>query len=68
MPEPFYWDNFSDYDDSTLIGVNLTAQEMALILSAVSVLYDVDAWDDSFNYYNDVVPLIETIQFILRNV
>lgn len=64
----FFWDDFSDYDDEILIPVNLTAQEMALILSAVSVLTEVEAWDDSFNYYNDVVPLIETIQFILRNV
>jgi hypothetical protein len=68
MPELFHWDNFTGYDDTTIIPVNLTAREMALILSAISVLTDVDVWGDSFNYYNDVVPMIETIQFILRNV
>lgn len=64
----FYWADFEGYDDTTLIPLNLTQQEMALILSAISTLTDPDVWNDSFNYYNDVVPLIETIQFLLQEV
>lgn len=64
----FHWVDFSGYDDSVLIPINLTAREMALILSAISTLSDPDVWDDSFNYYNQVVDLVETIQNILRNV
>lgn len=40
---------------------------MALILSAISVMDSPDAWSDSFDYYNDVKPLIETIANIFED-
>lgn len=62
----WYWSDFDTYDDQTLIPVNLTQQDMALLRSAISVMDSVDAWGDAFDYYSEVVPLIETIEYLIR--
>lgn len=59
------WSDFDTYDDQTIVPINLTSQEMALIISAISVMDNPDAWVDSFNYYNDAKIVIETIYDIL---
>lgn len=60
------WDFFDNFDDVTLIPINMTAQEMALLRSVVSVMDDVDTWSDEFDFYNDVQPVLETILFLIR--
>lgn len=59
------WSFFEGFDDSTLIPINLTAQEMALLRSAISVMGDVYVWSDAEQYYSDAQPAIETINSLL---
>ncbi len=65
--QPYDWSFFSTWDDQTLIPLNLTAQEMAVLRSVLNQMDDVDAWTDSFDFYNDVVPIIETISTIIAD-
>lgn len=65
--QTYEWSFFSTWDDQTLIPLNLTAQEMALLRSVLNQMDDVNAWSDSFDFYNDVVPLIETINTIIAD-
>ena len=65
--QPYDWSFFSTWDDQTLIPLNLTAQEMAVLRSVLNQMNNVDAWTDSFDFYNDVVPLIETISEIIAD-
>jgi hypothetical protein len=65
--QTYEWSFFSTWDDQTLIPLNLTAQEMALLRSVINQMDDVNAWSDSFDFYNDVVPLIETINTIIAD-
>lgn len=68
MSEEVYdWSFFATWDDQTLIPLNLTAQEMAILRSVLNQMNDVDAWADSFNFYNEVVPIIETISTIIAD-
>jgi hypothetical protein len=64
--DDYEWSFFDGFDDTTLIPVNLTAQEMALLRSAIAVLDNVDVWSDSFDFYNDVQPALETLNYIVR--
>jgi len=61
------WSFFEGWDDEILIPLNLTAREMAVLRTAISFIEDVDVWDDSFDYYNDVVPITEIISFIIAD-
>jgi hypothetical protein len=63
----YFWDNYSGYDDSVLIPLNLTSQEMVILRSVLAEMDNVDVWDDSFNFYNDVQPLIEVIEFLISD-
>lgn len=60
------WSFFDDFDDETLVPVNLTYREMALISSAISSMDNFDLWDTEEDYFNEVIPLIGTILEILR--
>ena len=60
------WSFFDDFDDETLVPVNLTYREMALISSAISSMDNFDFWDTEEDYFNEVIPLIGTILEILR--
>lgn len=64
--DEYEWTFFEGFDNTTLIPVNLTAQEMALIRSAIAVLDNVYAWSDAEEFYSDAQPAIETIAFIVR--
>lgn len=65
--EEYDWAFFDTWDDVTLIPLNLTAREMAILRSVINNMHNVDAWTDSFDYYNDVVPLLETINTIIAD-
>lgn len=65
--ELYDWDFFSTWDDSTLIPVNFTAQEMALLRSVISVMDNVETWSDEADFYSDVQPTLETILYIIRD-
>jgi len=60
------WTFFAGFDDTTLIPVNLTAQEMALLRSAIAVVDDVYTWSDYAEFYADVQPVLETLLYIVR--
>lgn len=64
--DEYDWDFFAGFDDSTLIPVNLTGQEMALLRSVIAVMDNVDTWTDSEQFYDDVQPTLETMLYILR--
>lgn len=67
MPQCLEWSFFYEWDNETLIPINLTAREMAVLRTALSFIEDVDNWCDDFDYYNDVVPLIETISTLIAD-
>lgn len=64
--DEYDWDWFETFDSSTLIPINLTAQEMALLRSVISVMDNVDTWTDSEQFYDDVQPTLETILYLIR--
>ena len=61
------WNWFAGWDDETLIPINLTAREMALLLTALSYVDDVDQWCDEDDFYIDAVFLIETITTLIAD-
>jgi len=65
--EQYDWSFFETWNDQTLIPINLTAREMAILRSVINQMDDVEAWTDSFDYYNEVVPIIETINTIIAD-
>ncbi len=40
---------------------------MAILRSVINQMDNVEAWSDSFDYYNDVEPIIETINTIIAD-
>lgn len=60
------WSDFEVYDDETLIGVNLTEREMAVLRTAIFFIQQVEQWCDENEYYTDVNDICETILFIVR--
>lgn len=64
--DEYDWSFFDGFDSSTLIPVNLTAQEMALLRSAIAVLDNVNVWSDAEEFYSDAQPALETLLFIVR--
>lgn len=65
--QDYDWSFFANWDDQTLIPLNLTAQEMAILRSVLNQMDDVNAWSDSFDFYNDVQPILETISTIIAD-
>lgn len=61
------WSFFDEWDDQTLIPLNLTAQEMCMIRSMIAEMDNVFVWSDSFDFYNDVQPVLETIKTIMAD-
>lgn len=59
------WGFFENFDDSTLIPVNLTQREMTLISSALNDMRVVFNWSDYEEFYSDVQPTIATIDSLL---
>lgn len=60
------WVDFEIFDDETLIGVNLTEREMAVLRTAIFFVQDVNQWCDATEYYSDVDLICETILFLIR--
>lgn len=59
------WSFFENFDDTTLIPVNLTQREMTLISSALNDMRVVFNWSDYEEFYSEVQPTIATIDSIL---
>lgn len=66
MSSQYDWDFFAGYDDETLIPINLTAQELALLRSAFSSMQEVSAWSDEVLYYQEIQYVLETIEYLIR--
>jgi len=60
------WSFFAGFDDETLVPINLTYREMALLMSAISVLEDFEIWDTEEDYFSDVVPMIGLLMELMR--
>jgi len=61
------WSFFEEFDDETLIPVNLTQQEMTLISSALNDMREPFEWSDLEEYYSDVEPTLAIIDSILND-
>jgi hypothetical protein len=66
MDDCLDWDDFEAFDDTTLIGVNLTEREMAVLRTAIFFVQDVNQWCDPAEYYSDVDLICETIMYLIR--
>jgi len=64
--ETYSWDFFAGYDDETLIPINLTAQELALLRSAFSSMQTASAWEDEILYETDTQYILEVIEYLIR--
>lgn len=60
------WDFFERFDDTSLVPINLTQREMALISSALNDMRVVFNWSDYEDFYGDVEPIIAQIDNQLR--